>query len=180
MSGKKRTLNPEEKALWRRVAKTVTRPRLPLPEEEDEDIIRKLGETGLTNPNKPIKAPPVAPPAKSAPRKAATPAPADRGAEKRVRRGKLEIGGTLDLHGHTQDSGRAALVRFLHAAQRRGDATVIVVTGKGRAGEGALKRAFPSWLASAEIRPLISGFAQAHQNHGGAGAFYVFLKRPRN
>jgi DNA-nicking Smr family endonuclease len=27
------------------------------------------------------------------------------------------------------------------------------------------------------VRSLISGFVQAHRDHGGAGAFYVFLKR---
>ncbi len=103
-------------------------------------------------------------------------APANRGGEKRVRRGKLDIGASLDLHGHTQESGRGALIRFLHAAHRRGDRTVIIVTGKGRAGEGILKRAFPEWLRAPELKPILSGYAQAHQEHGGAGAFYVFLK----
>jgi DNA-nicking Smr family endonuclease len=96
-----------------------------------------------------------------------------------VRRGKLEIGASLDLHGHTQDSGRAALGRFLHAASKRGERTVIVITGAGRGGEGVLKRALPVWLAHGDLRALVSGFAQAHRSHGGSGAYYVFLKRPR-
>lgn len=94
-----------------------------------------------------------------------------------MRRGKLEIGATLDLHGHTQDSGRAALARFLRAAQKRGDRTVIVVTGVGRGGEGVLKRRLPGWLAGPDIRALVSGFAPAHRSHGGAGAFYIFVRR---
>ena len=57
----------------------------------------------------------------------------------------------------------------------RGDRTIIVVTGAGRAGQGVLKQRLPDWLA--ELRPLIAGYAQAHRQHGGAGAFYVFLKR---
>jgi DNA-nicking Smr family endonuclease len=101
----------------------------------------------------------------------------DRTREKRVRRGRLQIGATLDLHGHTQESGRAALARFLRAAQARGDTTVIVVTGVGRGGEGVLKRRLPEWLAAPDVRPLTSGYAQAHRAHGGAGAFYVFVKR---
>jgi DNA-nicking Smr family endonuclease len=47
----------------------------------------------------------------------------------------------------------------------------------GRAGEGVLKRRLPEWLSEPDIRPLVSGFAPAHRVHGGAGAFYVFIKR---
>jgi DNA-nicking Smr family endonuclease len=96
-----------------------------------------------------------------------------------VRRGDIEIGATLDLHGHTQDSAVAALTRFLHRAQKHGDRAVIVVTGVGRGGEGVLKRMFPAWLVVKDIRPLVAGYAPAHRSHGGSGAFYVFIKRPR-
>lgn len=96
-----------------------------------------------------------------------------------MRRGKLEIGATLDLHGHTQETGRTALTRFLRGAQARGDTTVIVVTGIGRAGQGVLKRLLPAWLEQPDVRPLTAGYAQAHRMHGGAGAFYVFIKRAR-
>jgi DNA-nicking Smr family endonuclease len=47
----------------------------------------------------------------------------------------------------------------------------------GRAGEGVLRQRLPEWLGEPEIRPVVSGFAQAHRMHGGAGAYYVFLKR---
>ncbi len=105
--------------------------------------------------------------------------PQNRSAEKRVRRGKLEIGASLDLHGHTQESAHGAVIRFLRRAYARGDSAVIVVTGIGRQGEGVLKRRLPEWLNDSEIRALVAGFAPAHRSHGGAGAFYVFLKRAR-
>jgi DNA-nicking Smr family endonuclease len=124
------------------------------------------------SPTRRVPAPPPPKPAKAAP-------PQDRAGEKRVRRGRLEIGGTLDLHGHNQDTGRAALTRFLQAAQRRGARTVIVITGVGRGGEGVLRRRLPEWLAASDLRPLVSGYAQAHRAHGGEGAYYVFLRRPR-
>jgi DNA-nicking Smr family endonuclease len=57
---------------------------------------------------------------------------------------------------------------------------VIVITGKDRGGEeGLLKRRLPHWLNAPDLRADIAGFAQAHRRHGGAGAFYVFLKRAR-
>ena len=124
------------------------------------------------------KTPPIVPASvRSSPKP--PPPPARRDAEKRVRRGKLDIGGSLDLHGHTQDSGRNALMRFLRVAQLRGDSVVIVITGMGRGGEGVLKRRLPEWLAEPALRPMITGYAPAHRSHGGAGAFYVFIKRAR-
>ncbi len=169
MSKKQRDLTADEKKLWRRVAASVkTRRELPSePEGAEERLSAK-------------HAPQLPPPKTSAPvspRSKPTPAPQHRGNERRVRRGKLEIGASLDLHGHTQDTGRSALARFLRAAQARGDRTVIVITGVGRAGEGVLKRRLPEWLSEPDIRPLVSGFAPAHRVHGGAGAFYVFIKR---
>ncbi len=169
MSRSKRELSSEEKRLWRRVAASVKTRRARPAEDKDEET---------SPPRAPRSAKPASQ-ARSAPTKLhkADLPPQDRAGEKRVRRGKLEIGATLDLHGHTQDSGRAALARFLRAAQARGDRTVIVVTGAGRGGEGVLRRALPGWLAAHDVRLLVSGYAQAHRAHGGAGAFYVFLKR---
>lgn len=168
MSKKQRDLTADEKKLWRRVAASV-RTRRPLPVESEEPDEHEPPKRAL----KIAQAKPPSPPvrAKSAP------PPQDRGNEKRVRRGKLEIGAKLDLHGHTQDTGRAALARFLRSAQARGDRTVIVITGVGRGGEGVLKRRFPEWLAERDIRVFVSGYAPAHRAHGGAGAFYVFIKR---
>lgn len=169
MSKSKRDLTGEEKRLWRRVAASVkTRRSLPA-EGPTEEVVKPLARVAAI-----VKRAPPAPPVKRAP-----PPPADRGAEKRVRRGKLDIGGKLDLHGHNQETAPAALERFLHAARGRGETTVIVITGVGRAGEGILKRRLPEWLDSRALRPIVSGYAQAHRTHGGAGAFYVFLKRAR-
>jgi len=174
VSRKKRDLSEDEEALWRRVARGV-KPRRPAEAKTLERTAEAASPTIVysTKPKAKAEAPPVKPRA-VAPK---TP-PADRSAEKRVRRGKLDIDATLDLHGFTQDGAFAALAAFLHSAQRRGGRVALVVTGVGRAGEGVLKKRLPDWLAGRELKPLISGYAQAHRSHGGAGAFYVFLKRP--
>ncbi|MEZ5959625.1 MAG: Smr/MutS family protein [Hyphomonadaceae bacterium] len=169
MSKKQRDLTADEKKLWRRVA-TGVKSRRPLPVADDDDTQEEPAPKRVAAS---VLKQAVAP---TRPKPAPAP-PQNRGNEKRVRRGKLEIGGKLDLHGHTQETGRAALIRFLRSAQGRGDRAVIVITGMGRGGEGVLKRRLPEWLAEREIRTLVSGFAPAHRQHGGAGAFYVFLKR---
>jgi DNA-nicking Smr family endonuclease len=167
---KRRDLTIDEKKLWRRVAASVKTRRPLSADVEPEEPPTPAKRAALR----------AAPQEAVAPlaRLRAAPPPQDRGNEKRVRRGKLEIGASLDLHGHTQETARAALVRFVRAAQSRGDRTVIVITGVGRGGgEGVLKRRFPEWLAERDIRVCVTGYAPAHRAHGGAGAFYVFIKR---
>lgn len=172
MSRRKRELSVEEKRLWRRVAEGL-QTKKPLPEliepaPDESKLPRPAVRMRETNAIKP------------SPRTITTAPLADRASEKRVRRGQVEIGATLDLHGHTQVSARVALHSFLSASHARGDRTVIVITGVGRAGEGVLRRHLPDWLADREVRTFISGYAQAHRTHGGAGAFYVFLKRAKH
>lgn len=103
--------------------------------------------------------------------------PRDRGNEKQVRRGKVDLAARFDLHGHTQDSAWTALPAFLSRERAKGSRCVIVITGKGREGSGILRHNFLRWLEMPEARPIVSGYAQAHPRHGGAGAFYVFLRR---
>ncbi|MGE0596312.1 MAG: Smr/MutS family protein [Hyphomonadaceae bacterium] len=170
MSKKKRELTSEERVLWRRVAATAKPRRKAEPSEAHET-------EAPSRPGAPAKAPPAAVTLPGASSKAAASPPANRGGEKRVRRGKVEIDAVLDLHGYTQDSAFRALATFLSAARARGARCVLVITGSGRGGEGVLKRRLPDWLAGAELRPGLAGFAQAHRQHGGAGAFYVFLKK---
>jgi len=170
LSKKKRGLSPDEAELWSRVAATVK---------------PKARQKASRAPAAPIAAPPVNAAHKAPLRRAASvlaspPAPPqNRSTEKRVRRGNLEIGATLDLHGHTQATAHAALGRFLHGAGAHGDRTVIVVTGAGRGGHGILKQRLPEWLAEPNLTAIVSGYAPAHRSHGGAGAFYVFLRRRR-
>jgi DNA-nicking Smr family endonuclease len=167
VSRNRRELSAEEDKLWRRVAAGV-KPRRKKPAEPADEAPPPPPHRTTKKSAQPAPAPPRA-----------KPPPQDRATEKRVRRGKLEIGATLDLHGYGQDGARSALGRFLRAAQARAYGVVIVITGVGRGGEGVLKRRLPDWLAERELRPLVSGFAQAHRAHGGAGAFYVFIRRAR-
>ncbi|MBD3770144.1 MAG: Smr/MutS family protein [Rhodobacterales bacterium] len=169
-----RRLTPDEARAWARVARTVK----PIgPKTEDiETFIDALehGEPVLRHGK--AKAP--APPAKPAPAAPKTPAvPQNRANEKRVRRGKLELAGRFDLHGHTQITADAALPEFLSRKQAEGARCVLIITGKGRGGEGVLRRNFLRWLEMPAARLLVSGYSEAHARHGGSGAWYVFLRQ---
>ena len=94
----------------------------------------------------------------------------------KIRKGKIAIDSKIDLHDFTRDQAFPVLVRKITHAYASRARTVLVVTGKGPNLEGVLRQSLPSWLGHTHIRPLIAGYAQAHIRHGGAGAFYVFLK----
>ena len=103
-------------------------------------------------------------------------------------RGRVPIDGTLDLHGMRQDEAYGALVRYIGARSARGDRTILVITGKGLkkvngdpttiVERGVLRTMLPIWLNSPELIPLVAGWDQSAQSHGGEGAWYVRLRHP--
>ncbi|MEO0713658.1 MAG: Smr/MutS family protein [Pseudomonadota bacterium] len=169
----KRRLKPEEQRAWARVARSVKAlPGTPAPDPGpaplDQDAVeRALSAPSTAQPRPTIQA--AYPPRLTA--------PADRSRERRIKRGQTAIAARFDLHGHTQDSAHRALPVFLSSQRSAGARCVLVITGKGRAGEGVLRRNFLRWLQTHDARALVSGYAEAHAKHGGGGAFYVFLRR---
>jgi DNA-nicking Smr family endonuclease len=161
----RRVLTPNEAALWRRVAETAR----PLPGKTPPEL-PATSETPKRD--KPTASPPRhAHSPRTLPKP--PPAPADRGEEKRVRRGKLDIDARLDLHGFTQDRARAALLDFIISERSQGARVVLAITGKS----GVLRVRLGDWLAAPDFRIHLAGYAEAHRRHGGEGAWYVFLKR---
>lgn len=191
---RKRTIRPEEHALWKKVARSVT----PLDEtrkrslEEDADVApaQRSSRGNVTQGDAPGTTPRL--PQRHAYKAPAThhpPVPHDRSTEKRVRRGRVDIDARIDLHGLTQDRAYASLRHFVMMAHASGYRTILVITGKGlkardREAEpwdyveepGVLRRKLPEWLGLPELRQYVSGLAQAHARHGGSGAFYVTLR----
>ena len=101
----------------------------------------------------------------------------------RLRRGKLSIDMSLDLHGLTLEIAHRRLLGFLSAAQASGAKCVLVITGKGTrtlSGQGRLKSAVPRWLNEPAFRPLVLSIAHAQQKDGGEGALYVLIRKPRS
>jgi DNA-nicking Smr family endonuclease len=42
-----------------------------------------------------------------------------------------------------------------------------------------LRHQVPHWLNSMPLKPHVLQIAEAHVKHGGAGAYYVYLRRGR-
>ena len=103
---------------------------------------------------------------------------ANRKGERPVRRGKLDIDATLDLHGLTVLQAITRLDGFISQQRRQNARCLLVITGKGHPSEGKIRREFRLWLERPDVTARVSGYAQAHLKHGGAGAFYVFLRKP--
>ncbi|WP_246116779.1 Smr/MutS family protein [Denitrobaculum tricleocarpae] len=106
----------------------------------------------------------------------------DRRNAERLKRGKMAIEATLDLHGMSQAQAHGALNRFIQRSEAAGLRCVLVITGKGIAKEsgGVLRNQVPNWLNEPGNRERIIAFNYAQQSHGGTGALYVLLKRRRD
>lgn len=182
----RRALSEEERRLWAEVARSIA----PLPgRAQPAEAPSPAAEAGSPRPKKAgtaVRAAAISEPA----RKAAPPlAPLERRTARALARGRTRADGTLDLHGLTQAEAHARLLGFLRRGQAAGHGIVLVITGRGRegqgglegqAGRGVLRRMVPLWLGARELRGLVLGFQEAGTRQGGAGALYVRLRRPRS
>lgn len=177
----RRRLTAEEIELWQRVVEKAERLNpgshsapAPLPKPK---------------PTKPVTARLTAPPP---PRKPPPPKPNDLNMDHKtfgkLKRGRLDPEGRIDLHGMTLDQAHPALTRFILSAQASGKRLVLVITGKGKKSDetgpiprprGVIRREVPLWLAAPPLAQAVLQISPAHLRHGGSGAFYVYLRRNR-
>jgi len=104
----------------------------------------------------------------------------DRKIKRKIANRRIPIDATLDLHGMTLQEAWEYMFAALMQAADQNFRTLLVVTGRGRDGQGALRKALPGWLESDRLRDKIAGWESADRSHGGDGAFYVRLKRRRH
>ena len=174
----RRDLSSEDAQLWRHVVRNVNPyhgPRHPAPEpspdappvETKKPPGHRLRETAFAHPQPALAVGKVV--------------DMDRRTARRLKRGELPVDGRIDLHGMTLDQAHSALTGFLRGAHGRGARCVVVVTGKGKGGEGTgkIRRETPHWLNQSALRPLVLAVTEAKTRDGGTGAFYVLLKRRR-
>ena len=193
---RRRSLSREEAALWAAVAKTV-RPiehgevlmaPSPSPSPEGE------GDTTAQRHQKPLPfrggvgVGPV-PVSKPAPRQSAsfTANTLDASWDKKLAKAVLSPDFTLDLHGHSLSAAHTRLEQGLAQAALMDARLVLVITGRPRPAEaadrgerrGAIRAKVLDWLALGPHASRIAAVRPAHRRHGGAGALYVVLRRPK-
>lgn len=194
----KRKLSKDEQDLWQKVAKTADplhdlrpepSPTVPLPKRiEVSDPVR----APLQNFKMGAKSRNATPGNNLAPtlseRLAEEPVRMDQRAFQRLKRGRLYPEARIDLHGMTLDQAHPALTGFVMRSYAEGKRLVLVITGKGKSRDdggpipvrfGVLKHQVPQWLRMMPLRPIVLQVTEAHQKHGGSGAYYVYLRRVR-
>lgn len=182
-----RRLAPEEAALWKRVIASVT-PIQARPVKAVEALAKAEAPAPAPPPAK-VKGR-VPPPRAVAPPPVPVRKPAantlDASWDRRLARGLVAPESTVDLHGYTLSSAYDRLDFGLEAAIARGDRVLLLVTGKAPRPEserpharGAIRAAVGDWLASSRYSDRIAAVRSAHSRHGGAGALYIVLRRPR-
>jgi len=195
MSRKPRGLRPDEVELWRRVAEnseplkagrtrsvegpvTKPEPRPAKPRVQDFRIGEAAKETATRFYVAPALPDGLGDASVNMDPKAFT----------KLKRGKLKPEGRIDLHGMTLARAHPALTRFVIDSHAVGKRLVLVITGKGRPSEhagpipertGILRHQVPQWLSAAPLGALVLQVTPAHLKHGGAGAYYVYLRRQR-
>ncbi|PZQ97696.1 MAG: DNA mismatch repair protein MutS [Cereibacter sphaeroides] len=188
---RRRQLRPEEQELWQVVARTAQpmHPQLnhtptldlpiitarPKPAEEALLPAFSIGEKARALPAFDLSA--------STP---TSPLRMDAKAFSRMKRGKLSPEARIDLHGLTLAEAMPELVSFILNAHSNGLRLVLVITGKGKRGDGdgpipqrpgVLRHQVPHWLSRPPLSAAVLQVTEAHLRHGGAGALYVYLRR---
>lgn len=125
-----------------------------------------------------------------APRSAPQDPQLDHRTEGRLRKGKIKIDQTLDLHGLNQVEAHASLTQTVKTAYHHGMRCLLIITGKGNKDRhhnpfssghrGVLKQRVPQWLEQEPLKSMILKSQTARPQHGGEGAMYLYIKRKRD
>ena len=107
-----------------------------------------------------------------------------------LKRGKLEPEIILDLHGMNTVIAKKKSIEFIKSNYLNGKRLLLIITGKGKSSTksffengtqvGIIRKSLKSWLYESEVRTIILGIVSSHINHGGEGAFYIYLKKNKS
>ena len=96
---------------------------------------------------------------------------------------------SLDLHGKTLDEANSIIKNFIKKSYEDKVQKLIIITGKGLHSHnekdpyvskdlGILKYSIPEFIKNNnDLMKIISNISEANTKDGGAGAFYIFLKK---
>lgn len=188
-AGPKDPKDDDDLSLWARVTEDLT-PLKKKPPPTDEKPVKATPQAkpkpAPKKHSKPASVPPPPPPVA---KPVVQPGQMEARRVRRLGRGDMDIDARIDLHGMTQREAHSRLLVFLKGAQQRGSRNVLVITGKGKAGNqapkpgqeapGVIRRNIRHWLNEPGFAEIVSAYSSAGRRHGGEGALYVQIRRIR-
>ncbi|MBK8629772.1 MAG: Smr/MutS family protein [Sphingomonadales bacterium] len=182
-------LSPEDIALWRKVADSVTPmkgrrlpalPALPIRTDPAEALPLSFAPAKPNGAGKANVKPPLAPPRPHA-------NTLDGGWDKRLAKGSVAPDRTIDLHGHNLHGAHALLDHALGEAIRQGARLVLLITGRPARDNprlppttrGVIRASVVDWIAAGPWGSHIAAIRAAHPRHGGSGALYLVVRRAK-
>lgn len=178
-------LDDEDRALWRAVTRDVTplQKQIEMQAAPPKDAPSPKAVNTLKTPVPQVDLMPefaLKPSAvKSAPSVSKSSFQTDKRTHEKFREGRMELDGTIDLHGLTLPDAHNAFAKFIRSHIKQKSRMLLVITGKGKGGEGVIRASLPSWIDEVDIHHDVLKFAPASAKHGGGGAFYILLRRAR-
>ena len=94
-----------------------------------------------------------------------------------LRRGRLKITDTLDLHGYTRTSTPTTITNFITSCNHKHNQCVMIITGKGINSPERVSIVRETTLETLRNHPRVMAYCCSQPIDGGHGAFYVLLQR---
>tara|TARA_Y100000590_G_C15406688_1_gene895991 strand:- start:81 stop:635 length:555 start_codon:yes stop_codon:yes gene_type:complete len=115
---------------------------------------------------------------------------------KKLRRGKIQVDKKIDFHGLTVFDAEEMFSESVLQNYYKKKRCLLFVTGKGlninyqgdnekdlknpKLYYGKIRSAFLEWVKKPQLAKFILTIERANQEHGGDGAFYVYLRKNKN
>lgn len=113
--------------------------------------------------------------------------------KKNIKKKLFTIDKKIDFHGKSLLESEELFYYMITKCYNDGLRCLLFVTGKGlftlknnmeghppQLYHGVIRRSFTSWATSRKFAKYILSFEQASVEHGGDGAFYVYLRKKKN
>ena len=113
--------------------------------------------------------------------------------KKGIKKGSFHIDKKIDFHGKSLLESEEQFNNTIIESYNSGQRCLLFVTGKGlfksknyeesykpKLYHGIIRASFIEWVRSKKFSKYILSFEQASIEHGGEGAFYVYLRKNKN
>ena len=113
--------------------------------------------------------------------------------KKGIKKGSFYIDKKIDFHGKSLLESQEEFNNTIIDSYNSGQRCLVFVTGKGlfksknheesdkpKLYHGIIRSSFVEWVRSKKFAKYILSFEQASIEHGGDGAFYVYLRKNKN